>query len=89
MFMFTFMSEPRARPPSLSPFGAAVKIGGLGKKKQISVTMWYYRPPGATKYYLGGGPHREYPLSWALMDRGGSIMSSASGRVRGHPPPAA
>ena len=53
--IFIFMSEPRARPPLMSPLAVAVKIGGGRVKNKISETH-------RDKCYLGGGPRRKYPL---------------------------
>ena len=49
---------------------------GWVTKTNISVTLWFCRPPGATKYYLRGGPHREYPLSWAPHGQRGVVQCS-------------
>ena len=86
MFMFLIsisMSEPRARPVSTAAAeiavstaiaaaaAVAVKINRGWGKKAISVTLWFLRPP-ANELLPRRWATWEYPLLWALMDRGGN-----------------
>ena len=59
IFMFYVRAEGEATITISTRCCCQIKRGWV--KNKISVTLWFYRPPGATNYYLGGGGRTKYP----------------------------